>query len=537
MSARNRREYDFIVVGSGVAGLWTAVHLARHGRVAVLTKDAINEGSTGYAQGGVAVALSEGDDPELHLRDTLEAGDGLCDVPAVEMLTFEGPGAVRELIAYGAQFDMARGEYMFGREAAHSHRRILHANGDQTGAEIERALVAAARASEQIDVLEHTGVGSLLMADGRCIGVQAHDFTTQATLFVTARATAFATGGVGCLYRVTTNPPVITGDGLALAYRAGARLADIEFVQFHPTALAAPGFPKFLLSEALRGDGARLRNARGEAFMKSYHALGDLAPRDEVARAVTSEMKAAQQPFVYLDLAPIGRQRLEERFPAIVRACREHGFDVPDTPVPVCPAAHYTMGGIDVDLDCRTSLPGLYAVGECSCVSVHGANRLASNSLLEGIVFGPRCAAAMSREQALDEQACRRVISAGPHVVEVGSGFYHDLLDLMWDNMGVVRSDATLRGAIQFLAHTSAKVGPSLAPTRYGIEQGNGLLVGKLMAAAALNRWESRGAHYRLDCDETSDQLRQHTVVYKGDDGAPVLEFRPVDLQRMRFEQ
>ena len=535
MSACERAQYDFVVVGSGVAGLWTAVHLARHGRVAVLTKDVIEEGSTADAQGGVAVALSDGDDPELHLRDTLEAGDGLCDVPAVEVLAFEGPSAVRALIACGAEFDAADGEFIYGREAAHSHRRILHANGDQTGAEIERALVAAAHTSESIDVIDHVQVARLVTADGRCVGVQAVEWTSGRMVVYTARAVVLATGGVGCLYRVTTNPPVVTGDGMALAYRAGARLADLEFVQFHPTAMAAPGFPKFLLSEALRGDGARLRNARGEAFMKSYHPLGDLAPRDEVARAVTSEMKAAQQPFVYLDLAPIGKVRLEERFPAIVRACRERGFDVPGRPVPVCPAAHYMMGGIDVDLDCRSSLPGLYAVGECSCVSVHGANRLASNSLLEGIVFAPRCAAAMASEDEPTDSECRRAIAQLPELADVGSGFCHDLRDIMWDNMSVVRSDATLRLALQMLSHLSPMVGPSAAPTRYGMESANGLLVAGLMTEAALSRWESRGAHYRTDCTETSEQWRQHSIVYLGEDGALVVDHVPVELQRTRF--
>jgi len=349
-----------------------------------------------------------------------------------------------------------------------------------------------------------------------------------------SRATALATGGLGCLYRVTTNPPVVTGDGIALACRAGATLKDVEFVQFHPTSLAAPGFPKFLMSEALRGDGAQLVSHNGDPFMQRHHKMGNLAPRDEVARAVMEEMKAAQQPFVYLDLQPIGKQRLEERFPTIVAECRDRGFAVPDQPVPVSPAAHYFMGGVDTDIDCMSSMPGLFAVGECACISAHGANRLASNSLLEGLVFGRRCAIAMANAEALSAASIAELARREPQAVPVGSGFYHDLRDIMWDNMGVVRSGATLGNALQHVAHLSAKVSESKEPTQDGMEAANALLLAGLMAKAALSRRESRGAHYRVEHQDTSRKMRQHTLITTGDNGEPQIDYRPVELERLR---
>jgi L-aspartate oxidase len=527
-------EYDFIVVGSGVAGLWTATHLARYGRVAVITKAELREGSTAYAQGGIAVALRDDDDPELHLRDTVAAGGGLCDVPAVEILAFDGPDAVRELTELGARFDRDNGDFAFGREAAHSQRRILHADGDATGAEVERALIEATHTTRNVHVYEYTQATHLLVVDGACVGVQAYDLEVGQPVYFVANATAMATGGVGCLYRVTTNPPVATGDGVALAYRAGVHLRDTEFVQFHPTALASPGFPKFLLSEALRGDGARLLNHEGEAFMTRYHKLGDLAPRDEVARAVTQEMEAARQPFVYLDFAPIGRTRVEERFPTIVAECREKGFAVPDEPVPVSPAAHYYMGGIATDVDCGTSLPGLYAVGECSCISVHGANRLASNSLLDGLVFGSRCAQAMSKVGPVSSVKKTQVRRREPRAVDVGAGFYHDLQTIMWDNIGVVRSNASLRNALDGLAICERKVIQTDTPTRHGMEAANALLVAGLIAKAALSRKESRGAHYRSGYEHTSQEFQAHTLVRLGAGGEPEIDYGPVSEGRVR---
>lgn len=535
MTRCKQLHYDFVVVGSGVAGLWTALHLADFGRVAVLTKDELRQGSTLYAQGGIAVAMADDDDPELHLRDTIEAGDGLCDVPAVEVLAFEGPVVVNELVEMGFECDMDNGTVALGREAAHSQRRIIHAQGDATGAEVQRVLMTATRRHGAIDIFENTAAVHVLEVDGKCIGVHAHDLVAEIPVFFIAAATALATGGIGCLYRVTTNPPVVLGNGIAIAYRTGAILKDLEFVQFHPTALAAPGYPKFLLSEALRGEGAQLVNHLGEPFMSNYHKMGDLAPRDEVARAVAREMKAADEPFVHLDLRPIGKQRLERHFPNIVQNCRDRGFQVPEQPVPVSPAAHYFMGGIGTDADGRTSVNGLFAVGECSCISVHGANRLASNSLLDGLVFGRRCAQAMRTCQQPSGAELKQLEGSSPRPVLVGSGFYHDLRELMWDHVGVVRSETALRTALQHLEHLATAITETYNPTRYGFEAANAHLVGTLMSLAALSRRESRGAHYRTDYQETSEQLRRHTLIKLNlHTGEPQLEYGPVAQQRLR---
>lgn len=534
MTSCKQLRYDFVVVGSGVAGLWTALHLADAGTVAVLTKDELRQGSTLHAQGGIAVALSDEDDPELHLRDTIEAGDGLCDVPAAEILAFEGPSAVTALIEMGFECDRDNGQVAFGREAAHSQRRIVHAQGDRTGAEVQRVLMEAVRRHRAIDIFENTAAVHLLEVEGRCVGVQAHDLVAEISVFFLSAATVLATGGVGCLYRVTTNPPVVLGDGIALAYRAGATLKDLEFVQFHPTALAAPGYPKFLLSEALRGDGATLVNHRGEPFMERYHKMGDLAPRDAVARAVVQEMKAADQPFAYLDLRPIGRERLERNFPTIVQNCRDRGFQVPDQPVPVSPAAHYFMGGIATDCDGRTSIPGLFAVGECSCISVHGANRLASNSLLDGLVFGRRCARVMRDCIHPSPAELKQVERDWPRPVQVGMGFYHDIRELMWDHVGVVRSEAALRTAAQHLKHMSTAITETDNPPRYGFETVNAHLVASLMTFAALNRTESRGAHYRVDYHDESPHMRCHTLIRRAPHTyEPQLTYAPVIEQRM----
>ncbi|MFO7948071.1 MAG: L-aspartate oxidase [Armatimonadota bacterium] len=526
--------YDYIVVGSGVAGMWTSLNLADDGRVALLTKDELQNGSTRYAQGGIAVAMAEDDDPELHLRDTLEAGDGLCDVPAVEVLTFDGPKRVRELIEAGVHFDRDNDHLSMGREAAHSHRRIIHSEGDATGAVISRELGRNVREHDNIDVLAFTMVTDILKSGDRCVGVQAFDLEANRHLMIAAKATALATGGVGAIFRVTTNPDVVTGDGIATAFRAGIPVKDMEFVQFHPTALAAPGFPKFLMSEALRGDGARLVDESRHPFMEEYHSMGDLAPRDEVSRAVIEEMQKARQPFVYLDLKPIGERQLEKHFPNIAAECREKGFDVPDEPVPVAPVAHYFMGGIDADMHCETILSGLHAVGECACLSVHGANRLASNSLLEGIVYGPICATSMKGADPLDEKTHKKVKQMSPESVTVGRGFFHDLRDIMWDNVGIIRSNATLARAQQYIENMRENLTVAEEPTRSGIEGANALLVARLISTCAGSRYESRGAHHRVGYSRTYREMRKHTIVHISDGGEPVIEHRPVDQQRVR---
>src|SRR3954470_15026559 len=386
-SMPDRIRTRFLVVGSGVAGLHTAWRASEHGDVLLLTKRSLFDSATAYAQGGIAAALGAGDSPDLHRKDTLAAGAALCDAAAVAVLTEEGPTRVRDLQTAGADFDLdATGRLQLGREAAHSMNRIVHAHGDQTGAEVARTLIERVRASDRIRVLERARVLDLVVHDGECVGANA-SVAGKATEII-AEATVLATGGCGQVYRYTTNPVVATGDGFAIAHRAGATLADMEFVQFHPTALDTPENPLALISEAVRGEGAYLVNARGERFMRRVHRLADLAPRDVVARAIFEEQKKGQ---VYLDARRIGKTFVK-RFPGITSLCNGRGIDPRRDLIPVTPAAHYMMGGIVVGLCGRSSLSRLWAVGEVSRTGVHGANRLASNSLLEGLVFAERVA-------------------------------------------------------------------------------------------------------------------------------------------------
>ena len=384
---------DFLIIGSGIAALRAAAELSGAGDILILTKAEPEEGNTGYAQGGIAAAIGADDSPELHAADTIAAGDGLCDEAAVRVLVEDGPGYVHELIAWGAQFDRdEKGQPALAIEGAHSARRVLHAR-DATGREIGRTLWARAAALPGVTVHSHARVVDLIVEDGACSGACYLD-PNGGVQAASAPAVLLATGGAGQVYRETTNPAVATGDGIAMGYRAGAAVADLEFVQFHPTALKAAGQPRFLLSEALRGEGARLINADGEAFVSRYESAGDLASRDRVSRAIAREEKRTGRP-VFLSLQDLDPAYVHARFPLISEACRRAGLDLARDPIPVGPAAHYVMGGVSTDLDGRTTVPGLYAAGEVACTGVHGANRLASNSLLEGLVFGARAAKAM----------------------------------------------------------------------------------------------------------------------------------------------
>src|SRR5712671_2750375 len=392
-------ETDFIVVGAGVAGLRAAIELAQSGRVLVLTKQEITESATQYAQGGIAVALSDEDEISLHLQDTLSAGDGLVNPEAARVLVEEGPERIQELISWGTQFDREGTKLTFTREGAHSRSRVLHAHGDSTGREIGRALHAKASSLKNISFSEFEFTAMLCMDSGRVIGVSLISGAGEMHT-VTSRAVLLATGGAGHVYSNTTNPAVATTDGVAMAYRAGAEISDMEFVQFHPTALYVKNAPRFLLSEALRGEGAVLRNSELHRFMPKYHDMADLAPRDVVARAIAHELDVCRlkEPVVYLDLTHRKADHIKARFPRIYETCLRYNVDITVDQIPVRPAAHYLMGGIRTDLDGRSSLPGLYAAGEAACTGVHGANRLASNSLLEGLVFGARAAVAMVKE-------------------------------------------------------------------------------------------------------------------------------------------
>ena len=502
---------DFLVIGSGIAGLRAAIALADAGRVVILTKADPRESNTGYAQGGIAAAVGADDSPQLHASDTIAAGDGLCVAEAVRALTEEGPRYVRELIEWGAAFDRgADGQPALGREAAHSVRRVLHAR-DATGREIGRVLWQTVSAHPRVTVYDDALVMSLATRNQACVGATfvGRDGALQQ---VDAARTLVATGGAGQVFRETTNPAIATGDGIAMAFDAGARVADLEFVQFHPTVLSAEGAPRFLLSEALRGEGARLINEAGEPFMTRYEPAGDLASRDLVARAIVKEVARTGAP-VYLTMAHLDADYVRRRFPTIAEACRAAGFDLALDRVPVSPAAHYVMGGVETDLHGRTSVAGLFAAGEVACTGVHGANRLASNSLLEGLVFGARAAEAMRAPTA----AAVLGATALDQVDDVAHGVAADVFairDLMWRHSGLVRSGDGLRTAVPQLAawRAAANARRVAAPADRDCRRVASLAtVGFLIARAALRREETRGGHFRADFPNRDDiHFRKH---------------------------
>ncbi|MGD0892834.1 MAG: L-aspartate oxidase [Terracidiphilus sp.] len=520
---------DFLVMGAGVAGLRAAVELARHGEVLVVTKESLAESNTHYAQGGIAVAMEGEQDVALHLEDTVNAGDGIVCRPAAAALVAEGPLRVAELIEWGAAFDRAAtedgGELLRTREGAHSLPRILHANGDATGAEISRSLVAFARAHERIHFAEWTMVTGLVVVDGRVVGADLASAGANGDskpLRVSARAVLIASGGAGQVYSDTTNPAVATGDGIALAVQAGAELADMEFYQFHPTALSLPGVPRFLISEALRGEGAWLRNDRGERFMERYHPRLELAPRDVVARAIAREGIGAehgQTRLVHLDMRHVKGIDLQKRFPGISAFLAQHGLDLARDLIPVRPAAHYLMGGIRTDLAGRATLPGLYAAGEAACTGVHGANRLASNSLLEGLVFGARAAQSMLADDVPLVPAGATPEAPVPLTVEEDAGVEKLIADLqaaMWNYAGLLRERFNLLEG--FASQQDCADG-----LKRLVRQGKGsrrlseaLALSRVAHAilhAALARTESRGAHFRNDFPKRDDeQFRKHSV-------------------------
>lgn len=523
-------EYDFIVIGSGVAGLFTALHLADRGRVAVITKDALVESNTEYAQGGVAVALGEDDSPQDHAKDTIEAGVGLCNPEAVEVLTSEGPTAVEELMRLGMRFDREGGELLRGQEAAHGKRRILHASGDETGHEVERTLSRRASVHPSIDIHEYTLMTDLLSVEGRCVGCDALVLPDGERVRFVASVTILATGGLGQVYAVTTNPVVTTGDGMAAAWRAGCRLMDMEFIQFHPTALYDEGSPKFLISEAVRGEGAMLRNAAGEHFMPRYHPLGDLAPRDVVARGVFSEMRRDGRDFVELDFSSIPLERFLSRFPGIVAELRRRGFDIYSERVPVAPAAHYAMAGIATDLRCRTDIPGLLAVGECTSTGLHGANRLASNSILEGLVFGLRAARIAPALPRLSYEQLGIAAELAPPPVRVAAPAVRgELQRLMQRNAGMEREEESLLEAREQVEAWAGQIATVPSASREEAEVANLVTVARLILVAALTRTESRGAHYRSDFPETDETWRRHLTLRMDVTGAPTLEYTTVE--------
>jgi L-aspartate oxidase len=523
-SATNHR-VDFLILGSGIAGVRAAAELARAGRVLVLSKGELFESSTEYAQGGIAAALGEDDEVSLHLHDTLQAGDGLCREEAVRFLVEEGPRLIQELIEWGMKFDRNGTKLAFTREGAHSRSRVLHAHGDSTGREILRALMAKAKSLRSIQVQPYAFAVDLLVDGGRVCGAEYLDEKSGALKKVYADAVLLATGGLGQVYKETTNPAVACGDGVAMAWRAGALLSDMEFVQFHPTALYVKGAPRFLLSEALRGEGAQLRNLDLERFMPRYHDAAELAPRDVVSRAIVMEMHRCRSEFVYLDLTSLDAEHVKKRFPRIYSTCLEYNLDITTDLMPVRPAAHYAMGGVATDLNGATNLPGLYAAGEVAATGVHGANRLASNSLLEGLVYGACAARAMIayRERGAPAQprASEKAATAPPSAAQPSAPsqvqidkMLCEVRTLLWEKVGVIRLGKELQEAVKRLQAISLP--PAGAPQRAYLEAQNILEVARLIARSALAREESRGAHYRTDFPLKNDTAPpKHSFVSK----------------------
>jgi L-aspartate oxidase len=508
---------DFLIIGGGVAGLRAAIELAPHGGVIIVTKDIPTEGSTEYAQGGVAVALSDEDEVGIHFEDTIKAGDGLCREEAVRVLVEEGPERIRELIDWGAEFDREGTKLSFSIEAAHSRRRILHAHGDSTGRELERVLINKVKTFPSVRRIQFCTAIDLIISDNMCAG--AYVLRKNDVLAICSRATVLATGGAGQIFARTTNPAVATGDGMAIAYRAGVMLEDMEFVQFHPTVLFAPSAPQFLLSEAMRGEGAILRNTRKELFMKDYHPDAELAPRDIVSRAIISQMVRTNSNHVYLDLTHLGKDFVKKRFPRIYSTCLQYNVNITKEPVPVSPAAHYMMGGVRTDRNGVTSIRGLYAAGEAACTGVHGANRLASNSLLEGLVYGARAGKAaldtpVSIEHLSKDGGNLRCLSSVPDHEEIR----HALRKTMWEKAGIIRCGESLGQARAKLAQWESLLNKPFL-TRRELELKNMLTVSIIITEAALARKGSVGAHYRSDYKKRGNVWKKHLIWQKKEKG------------------
>ena len=523
---------DYVVVGSGVAGLRAAIELSAAGNVLVLAKSNLSDSATSWAQGGIAVALSDEDQIGLHEQDTINAGDGLCRPESVALLVEEGPKYIIQLIEWGTEFDRAGTKLAFTREAAHSRSRILHANGDSTGREISRALLARAHTIPHLHLRAHAFTTELIVESGRAVGLRFIDETDDSLHEVRAPAVLLATGGLGQIYRETTNPDVATGDGMAIAYEAGAVLSDMEFVQFHPTALAVKGAPRFLLSEALRGEGGVLRNIDLDRFMKRYNEAQELAPRDIVARAIVSEMHRTQSDHVYLDMTKKTEEFLKHRFPLIYSTCATYGLDLGTDMAPVCPAAHYMMGGVKTDLWGRTTLPGLYSAGETAATGVHGANRLASNSLLEGLVFGARSGQAMIKDAPVrkrskmtlpgspapkpDEKSAAAT-PGKPQKASSGALALKTIRDVMWNKVGILRSGKELTEGLRQLA--AVELPKTARPGRAEHELRNLHLLATLITRSGLAREESRGSHYRSDFPYRDDEkFSKHSTITKGEE-------------------
>ncbi|MFW5981764.1 MAG: L-aspartate oxidase [Halanaerobiaceae bacterium] len=513
---------DFLVVGSGIAGLYTALKLSNLGSVIILTKEQIEDSNTQFAQGGIAAVLDKGDSWQLHMKDTLKAGAGICNRKAVEVLVTEGPARVKELIKLGTNFDHIEGELSLTKEGAHSRRRILHARGDATGVEIRESLTRMLNENDNIELRENTFMIDLIssrVTPGRISGVWA--FANNKHIIYKARATILASGGCSRVYLNTSNPEVTTGDGIAVAYRAGADIMDMEFVQFHPTTFYNPQGASFLISESVRGEGAILRNKEGKRFMPDYHHLADLAPRDVVARAIVNEARKYGMDHVYLDARDMDDEYIENRFPTIFKTLLRSGFDMRKDLIPVVPAAHYSMGGIQTDTYGNSSLKGLYACGEVACTGVHGANRLASNSLLEGLVFGHRIYASLkyqieegdffTERDYIDESSVKDKIADFRPSNDDYQALKNKFRKLMTRKAGIERNAACLKDLLEWIEDAIKKVAFKSIKS---IELNNMLINGKLISRAALQREESRGGHFRNDFDEIEKSWSRKHIIF-----------------------
>jgi len=512
---------DVVIVGGGIAGLRAALGAPASARVLVVTKDVVRESNSSYAQGGIAGVMDPEDRVEDHIADTLSAGKDLCDPHVVDVVVREAPERIRELMEMGAHFDTVDGQVALGREGGHSHARIVHALGDETGREIMRAVIAQARARENVRIWQNCTTIDLLTLEGRCRGVLVWD-KRRGFALVWARAVVLATGGAGQLFRETTNPPIATADGHAMAYRAGVELRDMEFMQFHPTVLYMAGSARHLLTEALRGEGAYLRDCHGRRFMPDYDPRGELAPRDAVSQAIAAQMAKTRHPSVYLDMSHLDAEAVRARFPGIDRLCRGFDLDIARDQIPVCPGAHYMIGGVTVDDRGRSSLDGLWAAGEVSSSGLHGANRLASNSLLEGLVFGARVA----------EDVAARLEAEGPWRLEVPpiavaaprerrpaidlDDLRESLRALMWRRMGITRDAEGLAEAGHQVDRWCRYVLTHVFDDPAGWAVQNMLTTARLMIAAAAERAESRGVHYRSDFPATDPAWRRHIPLRAG---------------------
>ena len=529
------KEYDFVVIGSGIAGLSFALKAARHGSVVVITKRKGADTNTAWAQGGIACVTSDEDSFELHVRDTLEAGAGLCDEAVVRTIVTEGPERIHELAELGLQFDerqvSGHRELDLGKEGGHSKRRVLHVR-DATGKEIEDVLLGQLRRQSHVELLENHMAVDLITAaklgfatEDRCLGVYVLDEKTGAVETIRSDRIVLATGGCGKVYLYTTNPNIATGDGVAMAWRAGVQIANMEFIQFHPTCLFHAEAKSFLISEAVRGEGGILRNQRGEDFMKRYDPRASLAPRDIVARAIDAEIKRSGANCVFLDITSKPPEFVRERFPHIYETCLRFGIDISKQPIPVVPAAHYQCGGIKTDVNGATSLPGLSAIGEVACAGMHGANRLASNSLLEGLVVAHRAAAAavQTRSAAKREIPLPEWQSGNVQDVDELVVIYHnwdEIRRLMWDYVGIVRTDKRLQRASARLRNLQREIREFYWNFKVSVdllELRNLATAAALIVDSALSRKESRGLHYTLDYPETDDRhFKYDTVLSRG---------------------